>query len=505
MLSCGSTWYNTNGEKMLKPLYNKNGIPVYGLYVDGRWVTSGQDILAPDYNPADNGLIAYVHQATALELETALRSAQRASKIWANTLVATKEALFFRLRDVILTRRTEIQQLLIRESGSAFKKALWEIDYVIDLIQTMTGEIRRIEGDTMPTTIEGRVSMTFRQPLGVVLGICPFNSPFLLTMKKVVPALAAGNSIIIKPSEETPLSGLLIADLFDEAGLPPGVLNVINAAVADVSSILTEDPRVKAITFTGSTRTGRLLAESAARGLKRITLEMGGKGPLIILRDADLETAVRAATFGAFLHQGQVCMAGSRVIVDASLYDEFCRRFVERARQIKVGSPDQEDTVVGPLIRISQCTFIVGQIEDAVSKGAVIGCGGTHNGPYFTPTVLTDVTPAMRIYREESFGPVVSVLRAQNREDALRIANDTSYGLSAAVMTENLPDAWYFAQNIEAGMVHVNDSTISDEAHVPFGGVKNSGFGREGGRYSMEEMTELKWVTFQTGKASFPF
>nr|WP_173570943.1 aldehyde dehydrogenase family protein [Acetobacter conturbans] len=490
---------------MLKPLCEENGIPVYGLYVDGRWVASTQGKRAPDHNPADNTLIAYVHQATAPDVEAALESAQRASRAWADTRVGTKEALFFCLRDVIMTRRTEIQQILIKESGSAFKKALWEIDYVIDLIQTMVGEIRRIAGETMPTTIEGRVSMSFRQPLGVVLGICPFNSPFLLTMKKVVPAVAAGNAIIIKPSEETPLSGLLIADLFEEAGLPPGVLNVINAAVADIAPALTEDPRIKAITFTGSTRTGRLLAEGAARGLKRITLEMGGKGPLVVLRDADLDGAVRAATFGAFLHQGQVCMAGSRVIVDSSLYDEFCKRFVERTRQVKVGSPDREDTVVGPLIRISQCAFIAGQIEDAVSQGAVVRCGGGYNGSYFEPTVLTDVTPAMRIYHEESFGPVVSVLRAEDTGDALRLANDTSYGLSAAVMTENLSDAWYFAQNIEAGMVHINDSTISDEPHVPFGGVKNSGFGREGGRYSIEEMTELKWVTFQTAKPSFPF
>ena len=232
---------------------------------------------------------------------------------------------------------------------------------------------------------------------------------------------------------------------------------------------------------------------------------MGGKWPLVVLRDADLDAAVRAASFGGFLRQGQVCMAGSRVIVDASLHDVFCERFVERAQNVRVGPPEQEDTVVGPLIRLSQCAFIAGQIEDAVSKGAIVQCGGTYEGPYFAPTVLSDVTPDMRIYHEESFGPVVSVLRAHDTQDALRLANDTAYGLSAAVMTENLRDAWYFAQNIEAGMVHVNDSTISDEPHVPFGGVKNSGFGREGGRYSIEEMTELKWVTFQTGKASFPF
>ena len=193
------------------------------------------------------------------------------------------------------------------------------------------------------------------------------------------------------------------------------------------------------------------------------------------------------------------------MIVDSDLHDESCTRFDGGAKQVLVGPPEQEDTVVGPLIRLSQCAFIAGQIEDAVSKGAVVRCGGTHDGPYFAPTVLSGVTPAMRIYHEESFGPVVSVLRAQDTQDALRLANDTAYGLSAAVMTENLRDAWYFAQNIEAGMVHVNDSTISDEPHLPFGGVKNSGFGREGGRYSIEEMTELKWVTFQTGKASFPF
>jgi vanillin dehydrogenase len=324
-------------------------------------------------------------------------------------------------------------------------------------------------------------------------------------MKKIAFALAAGNTFILKPSDLAPLSGLKIAEIFDAAGLPAGVLNVIPGPAAVVGDKLVSDPRVKMITFTGSSKVGRHLAEQAGKYMKRVTLEMGGKNPLVVLKDADLDYAVDAAAFGIFFHQGQVCMASSRIIVEAPLYDAFLKRFVAKARTIKVGDPRDPATVIGPLIRESQCGFITRQIDDAVAKGAEVCCGGTHRGPYFAATVLGGVTSAMSVYAEESFGPVTSVLCADDYEHALFLANDTRAGLSSAIVTNDLNKALDFVQRSESGMVHVNDTTISDEPHIDFGGVKDSGFGREGGMASMAEMSEVKWVTFQMGKREFPF
>lgn len=482
-----------------------DGIPHYKLFIDGKWVTSSRNQLADDFNPATGEVFARTQQAGAEEVRTAIESSHRAAQSWGKTLVSEREVLLLRTADIIQRRTPEIRDLLIEECGSVFSKALWEIEYVVDALRAAAGDARHVMGETMPMTMPGQLSISVRKPLGVVAGIAPFNSPFLLSMKKIVYALATGNTFILKPSEETPVSGAVIADLFDEAGLPPGVLNVVPGVPAEVGDLLIADPRVKLITFTGSTRTGRHLAVEAAKHLKRFTLEMGGKSPLIVLKDADLDYAVDAAAFGIFLHQGQVCMASSKVIVEAPLFDAFAEKFKAKTATIKVGDPRDPETVIGPLIRARQCDFIDSQLADATEKGASVLMGGTHEGQFYQPTVLEGVTPEMRIYHEESFGPVVSLFRAQDEEDALRIANDTEYGLSAALITNDLQKAMDLSLRLESGMVHVNDTTISDEPHVPFGGVKNSGFGREGGRYSLEELTEVKWVTIQMGKRAFPF
>lgn len=481
------------------------GKPCYNLFINGQWVRSSQNTTIEDFNPATGEVFAYMQQAGHDEVELAINTAAKAAELWGKSLVSEREALLLNVRDVILKRKTEIQEFLIAECGSVYGKALWEIDYVTDLLCSAVGDIRHVFGETMPTSQPGQLSMSIRRPLGVVAGIAPFNSPFLLSMKKIVFALAAGNSFILKPSEETPVSGALIADLFQDAGLPPGVLNVIPGPANEVGQQLLSDPRVKMITFTGSTRTGRYLAVEAARHLKKFTLEMGGKSPLIVLKDADLGYAVDAAAFGVFLHQGQVCMANSKIIIESEVFDEFCNKFAEKAKQIPMGDPRDPNTVIGPLIRSRQCDFIDGQIADARRKGATILTGGRAEGQYYKPTVLKNVTADMDIYEQESFGPVVSLISVTDSEEALRVANDTSYGLSAALITNDLQKAMDLSLRLESGMVHVNDCTISDEPHVPFGGVKNSGFGREGGKYSMEEMTELKWITIQLGKREFPF
>jgi aldehyde dehydrogenase (NAD+) len=482
-----------------------DGLPAYRLFIDGEWVASSGGTLADDLNPATGEVFARVHQATPADVERAIAAAYRARDVWGKTLVAEREALLLRAHEVITRRIDGIRDALIEECGSVYGKALWEIDYVLDLLRSTAGDVRHVFGETMPMSMPGQISMSVRRPLGVIAGIAPFNSPFLLSMKKIAFALAAGNTFVLKPSEETPVSGAIIAEIFQEAGLPPGVLNVVPGPAAEVGGMLVADPRIRMITFTGSTRTGRHLAVEAAKHLKKFTLEMGGKSPLIVLKDADLDYAVDAAAFGVFLHQGQVCMAGSKIIVEAPVFDEFCRRFTVKAATLKVGDPRDPDTVIGPVIRARQCDFIDAHLEDAVQQGARILAGGSHTGPFYQPTVLSGVTPSMRIYQEETFGPVVSILSAADSEEALAIANDTSYGLSAALITNDLQKALDLSLRLESGMVHVNDCTISDEPHVPFGGVKNSGFGREGGHYSMEEMTEVTWITMQMGKRQFPF
>jgi aldehyde dehydrogenase (NAD+) len=318
-------------------------------------------------------------------------------------------------------------------------------------------------------------------------------------------ALAAGNTFVLKPSEETSLIGLKLAEVFERAGVPAGVFNVVPGDGLRMAQVLYDDPRVKLISCTGSTRVGRMIATECAKRGKRVVLEMGGKSPLIVLKDADLDYAVDTACFGLFIHQGQICMAGSRIIVEAPVYEEFLKKFVAKAQTLQVGDPRDPHTVIGPLIRSSQCPMIDKKVKDAVAAGARLLCGGKYEGNFYYPTVVADVTPQMAAFRDELFGPVAAVSKANDADHALALANNSAYGLSSAVLTNNMQLAMKFALELEAGMVHLNGPTVHDEATVPFGGVKDSGMGREGGRWSIEEMTEVKWITIQLGKRPYPF
>jgi vanillin dehydrogenase len=477
----------------------------YSLYIDGKWTPAADGAMADDFNPATGALFARVAQAGRADALRAVEAAYRARETWGRLIVSERAAILLRAADVLASKVDEIREVLIEESGSTFGKSMFEVMYCIDLLRSAAGDARHIFGETLPHSASGQIGMTIRQPLGVIAGIAPFNAPFLLAMKKVVLALAAGNCFVLKPSEETPVTGLKIAEVFHEAKLPPGVLNVVPGPAKDVGDVLLTDPRVRMITFTGSTKVGKLIAVEAAKNLKKFTLEMGGKNPLIVLRDADVDYAVRAGCFGIYFHQGQVCMANSRIIVEAPVFDEFCEKFAARAKTYKVGDPHDPQTVIGPLIRRTQCAFIDEHVADAAAKGAKVLTGGTHQDNFYQPTVIAGVTSQMRIYSEESFGPITSIIKVDSAEEALTIANDTSYGLSAGVITNDLQKAMDLALRLESGMVHINDTTVSDEPHIPFGGIKNSGFGREGGNYSMEEMTELKWITIQLGQRQFPF
>lgn len=489
----------------VKAVESDDNARVYLLYIDGKWMPAADGAMADDFNPATGARFARVAQAGRADALRAVEAAYRAREAWGRMIVSERAAILLRAADVLAGKVDEIREVLIEESGSTFGKAMFEVLYCIDLLRSAAGDARHIFGETLPHSMSGQIGMTVRQPLGVIAGIAPFNAPFLLAMKKVVLALAAGNCFVLKPSEETPVTGLEIARVFHEAKLPPGVLNVVPGPAKDVGDVLLTDPRVRMITFTGSTKVGKLIAVEAARNLKKFTLEMGGKNPLIVLRDADVDYAVRAGCFGIYFHQGQVCMANSRIIVEAPVFDEFCEKFAARAQTYKVGDPHDPQTVIGPLIRRTQCAFIDEHVADAAAKGAKVLTGGTHQDNFYQPTVIAGVTSQMRIYSEESFGPITSIIKVDSAEEALKIANDTSYGLSAGVITNDLQKAMDLALRLESGMVHINDTTVADEPHIPFGGIKNSGFGREGGNYSMEEMTELKWITIQLGQRQFPF
>lgn len=478
----------------------------YQLYIDGKFKAALSGKVSEQTNPANGEVFAGVHQAGVADAQTALDSAEQAFKSWKGVSPSQRENIFIRLSVIILERQDELRELLHDEAGSTKLKAAYEINRAATLAKGMSGDCRRVYGETYLSNFPGvNQSYSTRRPLGVVLAISPFNFPLMLGLRKVGWALAAGNCVILKPSEVTPIMGLKLGEMFSEAGLPDGVLNVIPAEGAELGDSLIGDPRVKMLTFTGSSKVGKLLSIQAATYHKKCSLEMGGKNPIIILNDARLDYAVDVAAFSNFMHQGQVCMSGSRVIVEAGIYDEFCEKLKLKAKSIKVGDPREPGVIIGPLIRNTQAPFIQAQIDSALSSGARLLCGGSYNDNYYQPTVLADVTESMSIFRTECFGPVAAVVKADDYLHAIDLANDNDYGLSSAVLTNDLKKAMTISEELEAGMVHVNGPTIRDDEVVPFGGVKNSGTSREGGRFAMEEFTELKWVTIQTSEDKFPF
>jgi acyl-CoA reductase-like NAD-dependent aldehyde dehydrogenase len=474
-------------------------------YISGKTLDIPASALTDVINPANQRPFAKIFMAQEQHMRAAIDAAHAAKAAWADTLAAERERFLMRAADELEAARGEMVDLLIDEAGSTFGKAQFEIGFAANLVRSIAGEARRIHGDVFPSDVPGLISMAIRRPLGVVAGISPFNFPVVLSLKKVAFALACGNTFVLKPSEETSLVGLKLAEIFERAGLPAGVLNVVPGDGKTMAQVLYDDPRVKLISFTGSTAVGRMIATECAKRGKRVVLEMGGKSPLIILKDADLDYAVDTACFGIFIHQGQICMAGSRIIVEAPIYEEFLKRFAAKAQTLKVGDPRDPHTVIGPLIRSSQCPMIDQKIKDAVAAGARLLTGGKYEGNFYHPTVVADVTPEMAAFRDELFGPVAAVSKANDADHALALANNSAYGLSSAVLTNSLQLAMRFALELEAGMVHLNGPTIHDEGTVPFGGVKDSGSGREGGRWSTDEMTEVKWITIQMGRRPYPF
>ena len=369
----------------------------------------------------------------------------------------------------------------------------------------------QIGGEVIPSDVPGSLAMGLRVPAGVVLGIAPWNAPVILGVRAIAVPLACGNTVVLKGSELCPATHSLIAEALHAAGLPPGVLNFITSAPADAAAVveaLIAHPAVRRVNFTGSTRVGRVIAMSCARHLKPAVLELGGKAPLVVLDDADLDAAVNAAAFGAFMNSGQICMSTERIVVDARIADDFVARLKTKAEGLSVGDP--RDTAGGPKVlgavvdrsTVERCNAL---IADALALGATLVCGGPVDTLIMPATVLDHVTPQMKIYREESFGPVKPVVRVDGVEAAIACANDNAYGLSAAVFGRDIARAWSVAQRIQSGICHINGPTVHDEAQMPFGGVKDSGYGRFGGKAGIEAFTELRWLTLQTAPRHYPF
>ena len=479
-----------------------------GQYIAGQWRPGNSGKTLVDTNPYTGQTLAEIAQASAQDLDAAYQAAAQAQKAWANVLPAERSALFLRAIGVLDQRRDEIIDWLIHESGSTRLKATMEWGAVRGGMLGAVQLTSRVEGRILSVDIAGKESRVYRTPVGVIGVISPWNEPMHLTHRSVAPALALGNAVVIKPAEDTPVTGgLLLAKIYEEAGLPLGLLNVVVGDVADIGDAFTLHDIPKFISFTGSTRVGKHIGELAMSGpkLKHVALELGGNAPFVVLDDADLDQAVRAAAFGRYLHQGQICMSTNRIIVDARIYDAFVERFVAHVGALRYGDPDSIETAIGPVISQRQLNGMLKIIAAAKAAGIKQVLGGEPQGLVLPPHVFVDVDNSSELAQSELFGPIAPIIKAKDEADALRIANDTPFGLSSAVFTRDEGRGLRFALQVEAGMTHINDITVNDDPNNMFGGEKNSGIGRFNSDWIVAEFTRDHWISVQHTPRDYPF
>ena len=445
--------------------------------------------------------------ASVADAIAAVDAANAAFPAWAAMGPGERRAKLLKAADLLDARGAEFSELMTAECGAIGPWGHFNSHFAASLMREAASMTTQIAGEVIPTDKPNNLAMAIRQPVGVVLGIAPWNAPVILGVRAIAMPLACGNTVVLKASEMCPGTHALIGTIMRAADLPPGVVNVVTNAPADASKIvetLIAHPAVRRVNFTGSTRVGRIVAETAARYLKPVLLELGGKAPMVILDDADLDEAVKAAAFGCFANMGQICMSTERLIVDEKVADAFVEKFAAKARALPHGDP-RGHVILGSLVTKEAVTRNKELLDDAVSKGAKVVAGGEFNGTVVSATVLDRVTSAMRIYTEESFGPVKPIIRVKDTEEAIRVANDTEYGLAAAVFGKDIARALGVAKRIQSGICHINAPTVHDEGQMPFGGTKASGYGRFGGKAAIDEFTELRWITIQTGSHPYPF
>lgn len=475
-------------------------------FIDGEWRpgTGSWDII--DFNPYDGEKLASITIATVDEVDDAYKAAARAQKQWATTNPYARRAVFEKALRLIEDREQEIAEAIIAELGGTRLKAAFELHLAKEFLREAVHLALRPEGKILPSPVDGKENRVYRVPVGVVGVISPFNFPFLLSLKSVAPALALGNGVVLKPHQNTPIcGGSLVAKIFEDAGLPAGLLNVVITDIAEIGDAFIEHPIPKVISFTGSDKVGRHVATVCASHFKRSVLELGGNSAIVVLDDADIDYAVDAAVFSRYVHQGQVCMAANRVLVDRSVADEFTEKFVAKVKSLKVGDPRDPETVIGPVINSSQADAISGAVEQAIAEGATALVHGTTTENLVRPSVLSGLPADSPLLKQEIFGPVAFLLTFDGEEEAVRLVNDTPYGLSGAVHTGDIERGVAFAKQIDTGMFHVNDGTVHDEPIVPFGGEKHSGLGRLNGETMLDAFTTTKWISVQHGRSGFPF
>lgn len=459
-------------------------------------------------NPLDGSVATVAPAATAADAVAAVAAAQEAFPAWAALGPSARRAYLLKAAQVLESKEQAFAQAMAAETGASALWAGFNVHLAAGMLQEAAALTTQINGDLIPSDVPGSLAMAVRQPAGVVLGMAPWNAPVILGVRAIAVPLACGNTVVLKGSELCPRTHGLIVDCLAEAGLPPGVVNFVTNRPEDAPTVveaMIAHPAVHRVNFTGSTRVGKVIASLCAQYLKPSVLELGGKAPLLVLDDADVDAAVDAAIFGAFANSGQICMSTERIVVDEKIADAFAQKFAARAQALPLADPRQGPAVLGSVVDMATVERCNRLIDDALAKGAKLLCGGKADSTLMPATVLDHVTAEMAIYREESFGPVKPIVRVKDTEAAIACANDNAYGLSSAVFSRDLGKAWAVASRIESGICHINGPTVHDEAQMPFGGVKESGFGRFGGRAGIEAFTELRWVTMQTSPRHYPF
>jgi len=454
-----------------------------------------------------NGAVASRSPASGIEdVKAAVAAAHAAFPAWSKTGPGERRALLNKAADVVASKVGDFSALMIAETGGTGPWAGFNTMLAAGMLREAAGMTTQIQGEIIPSDKPGTLAMAMRQAAGVCVGIAPWNAPIILGVRALAMALACGNTVILKASESCPGIHVTIGKAFLEAGFPEGVVNVITNAPEDAAIVveaLISAPEVRRVNFTGSTKVGRIIGELCGRHLKPALLELGGKAPMIVLEDADIDAAVNGAIFGAFANMGQICMSTERLIVHEKIADEFVAKLSARAAKLPAGDP-RGHVVLGSLVTINAAVKMDEFIADATAKGASVTAGGKRTGSVVEATVLDHVKSGMRAYDEESFGPVKPVIRVKDEEEAIRVANDTEYGLSASVYSRDISRAMAVAARIESGICHINGPTVSDEAQMPFGGVKGSGYGRFGGKAAIAEFTDLRWITVETQPGHFP-
>jgi acyl-CoA reductase-like NAD-dependent aldehyde dehydrogenase len=455
-------------------------------------------------DPGTGAIATRAAAATLDDVDAAIAAARDAFPLWSATAPGARRALLLAAADALEALRARIVDAAVQEAGGAPVWYQFNVTLAANMLREAASMTTQIAGEVIPSDVPGSLALGVRQPCGVVVGIAPWNAPVILGTRAVAMPLACGNTVILKASELCPAVHRLIAQAFVDAGFPPGVVNFISNAPDDAAQVverLVAHPAVRRVNFTGSTRVGRIIAKLAAEHLKPVLLELGGKNPVVVLDDADLDAAVDAAAFSAFFNQGQICMSADRILVDRKIAPAFIEKLAAKTATLRAA---RADAPLAGMVDPAAASRVDAMLVDARERGATVIQTGRLEGNVLQPAIVDGVTPAMRVYQEESFGPIVSVLRFDTDEEAIRLANDSEYGLSAAVFSRDIGRAMAVAQRIESGICHINGPTVHDEAQMPFGGVKGSGYGRFGGKAAIAEFTDLRWITVQTGPRHYP-